>query len=87
MNRKIKAWYHYEYVSDKAYTAINDDVTFQDVFEALDTYQDVYKVLGLNCDSIIRERVFIELARLMDVNYDYIYDQWLLKQGRYAING
>lgn len=82
MNRKIKTWYHYEYVSDEAYTDINDDVTFQDVFVALDNYQDVYKLLGLNCDSVIRERVFLELARLMHVKYDYIYAQWLLKQTR-----
>ena len=28
-------------------------------------------------DTIVRERIFIKLAEIMNVDYDYIYEQWL----------
>jgi hypothetical protein len=36
----------------------------------------VYEALGV-CDSLVRERVFGELAKIMNVDYDCIYEQWL----------
>ena len=53
-----------------------NDVTFEDVFRTLDNYKSVYKLIGVY-DSIVRERIFSMLAVIMDVEYDYIYDQWL----------
>ena len=29
-------------------------------------------------DSLVRERVFDKLAEIMGVDYNYIYEQWLL---------
>ena len=72
----VKEWYKEEYPDDDMGDDIDPEITFDDVFEALDNYQDIYDVLGVG-DSIIRERVFTKLADLMGVDYDYVYDQWL----------
>lgn len=76
-NDLVKDWYKSEYPSDELGDEINSNITFNDVFEALDNYKDIYKLLGVG-DSIVRERVFDELADIMGVDYDYIYGQWLL---------
>ena len=76
-NDLVKDWYKSEYPSDELGDEINPSITFNDVFEALDNYKDIYKLLGVG-DSIVRERVFDELADIMGVDYDYIFDQWLL---------
>ena len=72
---KIKDWYTTTYPDDDLGTELST-ATFYDLFEALDHYKDVYKVLGVG-DSIIRERVFSELAKIMKVDYEYVYEQWL----------
>lgn len=73
----VKEWYRGEYPTDDLVEEIKDEVTFEDVFNALDTYKDIYEVIGNGIDSIVRERIFNKLATLMEVDYDYIYDQWL----------
>lgn len=73
----VKEWYRGEYPTDDLVEEIKDTVTFEDVFEALDNYEDIYEVIGNGIDSIVRERIFNKLATLMEVDYDYIYDQWL----------
>lgn len=73
----VKEWYRGEYSTDDLVEEIKDTVTFEDVFEALDNYEDIYEVIGNGIDSIVRERIFNKLAILMEVDYDYIYDQWL----------
>ena len=37
---------------------------------------DVYNILGVG-DSMIRERVFEELSKILGVDYDVIYQKWL----------
>lgn len=73
---KVKDWYKEFYSKDELGDEIRDNLTFYDLFETLDNYMDVYVVLGVN-DSIVRERVFDKLSEIMDVDYDYIYQQWL----------
>lgn len=74
MKTKIKEWYIKEYPTDELGVEIDDDVTFEDLFESLD--KNVYETLGVG-DTIIRERTFDKLAKVMNVDYDYIYKQWL----------
>ena len=76
MKTKIKEWYIKEYPTDELGVEINSDITFYDLFIVLDTYKDVYEALNV-FDSIVRERVFGKLAEIMNVDYDYIYSQWL----------
>lgn len=73
--KKIKEWYVREYPTDDLGANLNSEITFEDLFVAIETNEDVYEVLNVR-DSIVRERVFGELARIMDVSYDYIYDSW-----------
>ena len=68
----VKEWYRGEYSTDDLVEEIKDTVTFEDVFEALDNYEDIYEVIGNGIDSIVRERIFNKLATLMEVDYDYI---------------
>lgn len=76
-NTLMIEWYVNNYPTDDLGCEMNDNVTFRDLFDALDRYQDIYDVIGLG-DSVIRERLFTELARIMECDYDYIYSQWLL---------
>ena len=73
----IKHWYKKAYPNDEEGDYINADVTFMDLFNALDWRKDVYSLLGVS-DSVIRERCFKKLAEIMKVDYNYIYEQWLL---------
>lgn len=74
---RVRDWYIKEYPTDELGQEISADITFQDVFDCLDRYQDVYSCLDVY-DSVVRERVFTKLAELIDTDYDYIYDQWML---------
>lgn len=74
---RIKEWYMCTYPTDELGEEINNDITFYDMFVVLDTYKDVYEALNVG-DSLIRERVFTELSKIMNVDYDYIYRQWLM---------
>lgn len=74
---KVREWYIETYPHDTLAHSIAENLTFEDVFETLDRRKDVYKALGVG-DSRIRENVFAELAAIMEVDYNYIYDQWLL---------
>lgn len=76
MSENIKEWYKKQYPTDTE--NITDNITFYDLFLALDHYKSIYKLL--NIDSLQRERIFEKLAVLMDVDYDYIYNQWLLAE-------
>lgn len=76
----IKEWYLSVYPEDELGLELNDDATFEGLFEVLDAYEDVYAYLGEGIDSVIRERVFQELADIAEVDYEYIYDQWLLAE-------
>lgn len=73
---EIKDWYKKAFPTDELGDYIRDGLTFNDLFEAMDNYLEVYAVLGVG-DSIVRNRVFDKLAEIMGVDYEYIYDQWM----------
>lgn len=77
METKIKEWYMKEYETDEIGETLNEESTFEDLYEALDNHEDVYDILGGDADSIVRERCFSKLAEIMEVDYNYIYEQWL----------
>ena len=74
---KVKDWYIETYKSDKIGDNINEDITFYDIFKALNNHKNIYKIIGIT-DNIIRERIFNELANEMETSYEYIHAQWLL---------
>lgn len=65
------------YPTDELGGEINESATFNGLFEIMDMRQDVYAYMGVH-DSIVRERVFEKLSNIMGVDYDYIYDQWMI---------
>lgn len=74
----VRDWYCASYPEDDLGSSINEKVTFEDTFDCLDNHQNIYECLGVS-DSIIRERVFNKLADIMDVDYNYLYEQWTEK--------
>jgi hypothetical protein len=71
--KNIKNWYESEFTTDELGKEINPNATFE---ELKDNLPNVYDYLDLE-DSIVRERVFTELAEIMNVDYDLIYHKWL----------
>lgn len=69
----IKKWYTQEYPTDELGQLLNWSLTFQQLYKGL---PEVYELLGVD-DSLVRERVFDKLAKVMNVSYDNIYNKWL----------
>lgn len=67
----VREWYHKSYKTDPEWKSL-EIFTFMDVFNLLDNYYEPN--FG---DSIIRERIFSQLADIMEVDYSYVYDQWM----------
>jgi hypothetical protein len=74
--KNIKKFYTENFSSDESGLEINENATFQGLFQVLDNYDDVYEYIGI-CDSLIRERIFWELSKVMEVHYQIVYDQWM----------
>ncbi len=78
-NTDIKNWYIKEYPTDELGQELKDNLSFYDLFEALDSYKDIYEFFGID-DSLVRERLFEKLSKIMKCDYDEIYSQWLLSK-------
>ena len=79
LDDKIKPWYMKKYKTDELGPEISDTATFQGLFDALGEMEDIYEYIFSTDrgDSIVRERLFTELANRMNVDYDVIYNKWL----------
>tara|TARA_B100000497_G_C7252038_1_gene180481 strand:- start:190 stop:420 length:231 start_codon:yes stop_codon:yes gene_type:complete len=72
----IKQFYLETYPTDVMGSDIKDDTTFLGLVTELSSGKDVYDYLGVY-DSLIRERLFSELAKQLKTTYDEIYNLWL----------
>ena len=75
----IKPWYCAKYPTDSMGQDINPKATFKgalDVLKRANTTSDFYDYINAH-DSVIRERIFDELARRTNQSYDTIYRAWL----------
>ena len=72
----IKEFYLENYPSDALGVEINENAHFTGLLHKLYNKQDVYDFIGVY-DSIIRERVFEGLAKILNVEYNVIYNLWL----------
>lgn len=68
-----------KYPGDELGAKINPALTFEDALGAASLGSAFYDELGVG-DSIVRERVFQELADRNGVDYDAIYEAWLYKK-------
>jgi len=73
-NAKIKDWYIKNYPTDDLGEKLNDNVTFEDMWNEDYKKYSVYDVMGVG-DSLIRERLFEHLAKLKGVSYNEVYDK------------
>ena len=72
----IKEFYLDNYPSDELGNEINENSTFVGLLWMLQTKRSVYDFLGIS-DTVIRERVFQELAKQLRLSYTTIYEMWL----------
>lgn len=75
-DESIKKWYSKAYPDDSEAEYICPNVTFYELFEALDAHKDIARIIGTG-DSVVRERCFSRLAEIMEISYDEIYEQFL----------
>ena len=78
---KVKETYSEIYPNDIMVGQMREDVTYAEVLAHMvkhskKFYETVFK--DECADSITRENIFAILAFLTDVNYEVIYDLWLL---------
>jgi len=72
----IRSYYLETYPADDLGLEINKDATFLGLFRELVAARDIYKFIGVS-DSLVRERLFDKLAKLLNEPYEYIYKLWL----------
>lgn len=72
----VRDWYMRAYPDDELGGQVAPSLTFSDALRAVPRSGDFYEVLGVG-DSIMRERVFEELATRTGLPYDDIYERWL----------
>lgn len=77
MKKGIRRYYMRAFPDDDMGADINPKATFKGLLKTLEDKKNVYNYLGVE-DSLVRERVFGELAEIMRVKYSKIYDMWLL---------
>ncbi len=80
MKTKIREWYMKEFPSDDVGGEIKDNIDFEGLFDTLDNYKNVYDFIGIS-DSVVRERIFKKLAKVINTDYGYVYDQWIKSIG------
>lgn len=73
---RIKEFYLKEYPTDELGLELNETVTFAELVVILFTDLDVYDYIGVG-DSLVRERLFAELAAQIGEPYEWVYDLWL----------
>lgn len=73
----IKDYYTATFPTDELGAEIKVTATFDGLFDELNWRRDIYAYIGV-ADSLIRERVFEELARREGFTYDEVYNQWAM---------
>ncbi len=73
---KIKEFYLEIFPNDELGVELNETPTFAGLLNQLIVGGDVYNYIGV-ADSIVRERLFEELAKQLEVSYEYVYNLWL----------
>ena len=72
----IKQFYLENYPTDELGVELNEKATFAGLVTILFGDMDVYDYIGVY-DSLVRERLFSELANQLNTSYDYVYNLWL----------
>lgn len=74
----IRRWYKKEYPSDELWEEIKANATFDKAYKVLKDGKSFYRFVGNGIDTVVRERIFKELAkRYANGKYKVIYELWL----------
>lgn len=76
MREKVAVWYKKACPDDPCGKKINYHLNFADLAIGLDLTIDPYDMLEVG-DSVVREKVFTELAKRLGCKYNDVYDKWL----------
>ena len=74
MGRNVKTWYHECFETDPCWEDIRDNITFGDIWnkpQGADVYNVIFTGYG---DSLVRERIFDEIATITGRDYETVYD-------------
>lgn len=77
LQSSVKEWYSRTFSTDELASTLNEKTTFDDVRRTILDGKDIYATLGGWADSVVRERVFHELADILGISYGAIYNDWL----------
>jgi hypothetical protein len=72
----IKEFYLNTYPTDELGLEIDKNANFVGLLNELYTDGNVYDYIGVG-DSLVRERLFEQLAVLLNKDYDYVYKLWM----------
>ena len=71
----IKDWYIKTYPEDEMGKEINPRIGFNDCWQMMKNGNEFYTIINTG-DSVIRERIFAEIAKLNNITYDVVYNVW-----------
>ena len=75
----LRDWYMETFPTDDLGEYLNN-VSFEEIYKQLYRGVDIYNVIGVG-DSIIRERVFLEMSERFDIDPEVLYTMWLNNAG------
>lgn len=77
----IRTWYMQRYPDDDFGQEINRQLSFEGFMVALSNGLGdyAYELIGVP-DSIVRERIFAELASRYQIDYEVVYSMWVTGQ-------
>ena len=78
----IKEFYLKNYPTDEMGEDINENANFTGLITQIFGGFDIYEYVGVY-DSLVRERLFQELANQLNKPYDYVYQLWLKMDNNY----
>ena len=78
----IKEFYLKNYPTDEMGEDINENANFTGLITQIFGGFDIYEYVGVY-DSLVRERLFQELANQLNKPYEYVYQLWLKMDNNY----
>ena len=69
-------WYRNKYPTDDCGACLREGLTFGDLWDCLRRGKDFYRCCGVG-DSLVRERLFVKIAEIYHVSYEFVYGMWI----------
>ena len=76
-SKDLRKWYVKTYPDDDLGKDLRTGITLKTIWELMNQNYDFYEIVGGDADSVIRERVFEEIAKENSIEYSDVYDIWM----------